>query len=73
MAIYFVVKTTDICVRVMYNIIIATSPIIIERNNIMIRKIMWILTVIVNERSFTSTRKSAMAAAPAQMPVTRAQ
>lgn len=39
MAIYFVVKTTDICVRVMYNIIIATSPIIIERNNIMIRKI----------------------------------
>ena len=39
MAIYFVVKTTDICVRVMYNIIIAISPIIIERNNIMIRKI----------------------------------
>lgn len=39
MAIYFVVKTTDICARVMYNIIIATSPIIIERNNIMIRKI----------------------------------
>lgn len=39
MAIYFVVKTTDICARVMYNIIIAISPIIIERNNIMIRKI----------------------------------
>lgn len=39
MAIYFVVKTTDICAGVMYNIIIAISPIIIERNNIMIRKI----------------------------------
>ena len=41
MAIYFVVKTTYICARVKYNIIIATSPIIciIERNNIMIRKI----------------------------------